>query len=200
MGYHQAGFDVVGVDIAPQPNYPFPFIQADVMALDPRFLRWFDAIHASPPCQAYSQAQRLMKNEHPDLIFPLRRMLKASGRPYIIENVPGAPLNCRESVLLCGGMFPELKVYRHRFFETSFPVYPPAHPPHTAPQPKMGRPVTDGDFIQVVGNFSGVAYARKAMGIDWMTRNELREAIPPAYTRFIGAQLLSHLQSEQAAA
>jgi DNA (cytosine-5)-methyltransferase 1 len=192
MGYHKAGFDVVGVDIAPQPNYPFAFIQYDVLKLDQRFLQSFDAIHASPPCQAYTKAQRLMKNEHPDLIAPVRQMLETSGLPYVIENVPGAPL--RNPVTLCGAMFPELSVYRHRLFETSFAYIPPHHPKHTHRQVKMGRPPKDGEFIQVVGNFSGVKYARKAMGIDWMTRDELREAIPPAYCQHVGDQLMQHLQ------
>lgn len=198
MGYHEAGFEVVGVDINPQPRYPFAFIQADCMTLDQRFLQWFDAIHASPPCQRYTQAQRLMKKDHPDLVLPVERMLKETGLPYIIENVPGAPLF--PAITLCGSMFPELRVYRHRLFKGSFNIYPPAHPPHTAPQVKMGRPVAQGDFIQVVGNFSGVAYAREAMGIDWMTRDELREAIPPAYTRYIGKQLIAHLEARRLAA
>jgi DNA (cytosine-5)-methyltransferase 1 len=195
MGYHQAGFEVVGVDIQPQPRYPFEFIQAD--ALDIPALWQFDAIHASPPCQAYSNAQRLRKNDHPDLIGPVRERLIESGVPYVIENVFGAPL--REPTTLCGGMF-GLKVYRHRLFETSFPIWAPHHPPHTAKQAKMGRPPKEGEFIQVVGNFSGVEYARAAMGIGWMTRDELREAIPPAFTQFIGKQLLAHIQSQRLAA
>jgi DNA (cytosine-5)-methyltransferase 1 len=195
VGYSRAGFEVVGVDIAPQRRYPFEFIQADALTLDPAFLAGFDAIHASPPCQAYTRAQRLQKRQHPDLIAPVRRMLEAAGAPYIIENVPGSPLMVERSFLLCGKMFPELRVYRHRFFETSFPAFAPYHPRHDEAQVKMGRRVTDGEFIQVVGNFSGVEYARKAMGIDWMTRDELREAIPPAYTQFIGKQLIAHLAS-----
>lgn len=197
MGYHLAGFDVVGVDLKPQPRYPFEFIQADVMTLDPAFLASFDAIHASPPCQRYSKAQRLQKNDHPDLVIPVERMLKSAGRPYIIENVPGAPLF--PTITLCGKMFPGLRVYRHRVFKTSFVVNPPRHPPHDEPQVKMGRAVAQGDFIQVVGNFSGVAYAREAMGCPWMIRDELREAIPPAYTQFIGEQLLSRLSQGLAA-
>lgn len=169
------------------------------MKLGVRFLQSFDAIHASPPCQAYSQAHRIRGREHPDLIAPLRRMLKAAGVPYVIENVPGAPLNSQETITLCGAMFPGLMVYRHRWFETSFRCDPPNHPPHDTPQVKMGRRVSQGDFIQVVGNFSGVEYARKAMGIDWMSRDELSEAIPPAYTQFIGAQLLAHLALKAAA-
>jgi DNA (cytosine-5)-methyltransferase 1 len=155
MGYHQAGFEVVGVDIAPQRRYPFAFIQSDALKLDPRFLALFDAIHASPPCQAYSKAQRLRKNDHPDLIIPTRKMLEATGLPYVIENVPGSPL--RSPATLCGGMFSELKVYRHRWFETNQPLWWPAHRPHLAQQVKMGRPIRQGDFIQVVGHFGAKA-------------------------------------------
>lgn len=200
VGLHRAGFEVVGVDIKPQPHYPFEFHQADALTFP---LDGFDFIWASPPCQAYTKAQRLRKQEHPDLIAPVRRRLEASfGKPYVIENVPGAPLNPFRSVMLCGSMFPELKVYRHRFFETNFghDLLSRHHPAHDAPQVKMGRPVRQGDFIQVVGNFSGVAYARKAMGIDWMTRDELREAIPPAYAEFIGNIAIAHIESMRQAA
>lgn len=198
MGYHQAGFTVVGVDIEPQPRYPFAFIQASVQELPQGFIRQFDAVHASPPCQAYSKAQRLQNRDHPDLIPLTRLILQDEEVPYVIENVPGAPL--WEPALLCGSMFPELRVYRHRLFETSFDYIPPHHSEHTHPQGKMGRPVKDGEFIQVVGNFSGVAYARKAMGIDWMTRDELREALPPAFTKHIGEQLIALLEYERLAA
>jgi DNA (cytosine-5)-methyltransferase 1 len=201
MGYAQAGFDVVGVDINPQPRYPFEFVQADALGLSHEFLGLFDAIHASPPCQAYSNAQRLRQNEHPDLIAQVRGMLLRTGAPYVIENVPGSPL-APTATVLCGSMFPELRVYRHRWFETNWSCEQPpltcwGHHPN---QVKMGRPVKDGDFIQVVGNFSGVEYARKAMGIDWMTRNELREAIPPAYTKHLGEQLVLHIAAERLAA
>ena len=196
MGYHQAGFDVVGVDIKPQPNYPFEFVEADALTLSPGLIGLeFDAVHASPPCQAYSNAQRLRSREHPDLIGATRELLIASELPFVIENVLGAPL--RDPYTLCGGMF-GLQVYRHRLFETNVPLWTPHHPPHTAKQAKMGRPPKDGEFIQVVGNFSGVEYARKAMGIDWMTRDELREAIPPAFTRFIGKQLVQAIEARRA--
>lgn len=196
-GYADAGFEVVGVDIAPQPNYPFTFFQAD--ALD--FLAWgcsdFDAIHASPPCQAFSLAQRIRNRDHPDLVAATREALIQTGKPYVIENVVGAPL--RDPVLLCGAMFPGLRVYRHRLFEASFPLDVPEDPGHYWPLCKMGRPPIKGEFVHVVGNFSGVQYARDAMGIPWMTRNELREAIPPAYTHYIGEQLLDTLREGVAA-
>jgi DNA (cytosine-5)-methyltransferase 1 len=197
MGYARAGFEVVGVDIAKQPHYPFPFILADVTDMDPRFLATFDMIAASPPCQAHTNAQKIRKNEHPDLIPATRALLKEAGRPYIIENVVGAPLI--DPVELCGSMF-GLRVYRHRLFECNFPVSAPLHPEHVAPLRKMGRAPRPGDFMHVVGNFSGVAQAKEAMGINWMVRDELREAIPPAYTEFLGRAALAHIASVRAAA
>jgi DNA (cytosine-5)-methyltransferase 1 len=188
MGYHLAGFAVTGVDIRDQPRYPFPFLKADVLRLDPEFIRSFDAIHASPPCQAHTLAQRIRGRDHPDLIEATRAMLRESGRPFAIENVEGAPL--LEPITLCGAMFPELRVYRHRLFETSFPCAAPFHPVHAAPLVKMGRPPRAGGFMHVVGNFSGVQAARNAMGAPWMVRDELREAIPPAYTEYVGGILI----------
>ena len=195
-GYEDAGFEVVGVDIAPQPHYPFRFVQQDAV----RFLRmlrmqtrniWgFDAVHASPPCQAFTHAQRIRQNEHPDLIGPTRDLLEEIGLPYVIENVPGAPL--KDPITLCGAMF-GLRTYRHREFECSFPAKAPLHPDHTAKQTKMGRPPKPGEFMHIVGHFAGVKEAREIMEIDWMTRNELKEAIPPAYTRWIGGRLMEYL-------
>jgi DNA (cytosine-5)-methyltransferase 1 len=199
-GYHRAGFDVVGIDITSQSNYPFPFLQADVLALDPKFRAGFDAVHASPPCQSYSDlAKRNGNADHwPRLIDPVRALLVDSGLPYVIENVEGAPL--RDPVMLCGTMFKGLRVLRHRLFEANFPILTPEHGPH----PKVhtfdkrkshfGKTNDMLDFVQVTGGGNcTVAAARDAMGIDWMTKNEMNEAIPPAYTRFIGKQLLAHL-------
>jgi DNA (cytosine-5)-methyltransferase 1 len=195
MGLHRAGFEVVGVDIRPQPRYPFEFHQADALTFP---LDSFDFIWASPPCQAYTLAQRIQANQHPDLIAPIRERLIVAGALYAIENVPGAPL--RHPIELCGVMFPDLRVYRHRLFECSFPVSQPWHGPHQAPLAKMGRPAKPAEFMHVVGNFSGVEAARAAMGIEWMARDELREAIPPAYSEFIGREALAHLESARAAA
>lgn len=114
---------------------------------------------------------------------PTRERLRASGALWCIENVPGAPL--LSPIELCGTMF-GLQTYRHRLFECSFPIEQPPHPPHVARNAKMGRPVRDGEFIQVVGNFSDVSFARKAIGIDWMPRDKLREAIPPAFAEYVG--------------
>lgn len=191
MGYHRAGFDVTGVDIHAQPRYPFEFHRGDAMEIgwyvNAPGLHWqYDAIHASPPCQAYTLAQRIQKINHPDLIGPVRRMLQASGVPWVIENVPGAPL--RNPITLCGGMF-GLGVDRDRLFESSIAIPQPPHPTHR-PTVKMGRPPEPDKVIQVVGHFSGVQFARDAMGIDWMTRDELKEAVPPAYLEYVGKYLM----------
>ena len=204
MGYHRAGFDVVGVDISPQPRYPFEFIQADVVEtlrrlMDGRVievsgrgyaLEDFAAIHASPPCQAFTNAQKLMGNVHPDFIEPTRELLNIIGLPYMIENVPGSPLE--SPFELCGSMF-GLGTYRHRLFETNFYVDVPSHDPHTTRTTKMGRKPVDGEMMHVVGNFSGVEKAKVAMGIDWMNRDGLRESIPPAYTEHIGTYLMDEV-------
>jgi DNA (cytosine-5)-methyltransferase 1 len=192
VGYHRAGFEVVGVDINPQPNYPFEFHQADAMTFP---LDGFDAIHASPPCQAYSRTGKLRGNDHPDLVAETRERLTAAGLPYVIENVEGAPLI--DPITIEGQMFPELRTSRPRLFETNWPITQPTLPPrprHT----KMGRKVKPGEFMHVVGNFNGADDGRKAMGIDWMTRKELAQAIPPAYTELIGRQLVAHLEGESA--
>ena len=159
-GYSDAGFEVVGVDINPQPNYPFEFIQADVLNMDIGFLQDFDAIHASPPCQSYSDLAKRNRNAdaHPRLIEPVREMLDKSGRPYVIENVEGAPL--QNPIVLCGTMFKGLRVIRHRLFEANFPLVAPEHIPHkehprvhTLDKRKNHYGKTDEwkDFVQVTG-------------------------------------------------
>jgi DNA (cytosine-5)-methyltransferase 1 len=204
MGYYQAGFDVVGVDNQQQPNYPFAFIRHDAMLLDPEFMATFDAIHASPPCQAYSDLAKRNGNGHkwPRLIEPLREILSCIGVPYIIENVEGAPLH--NPVVLCGTMFRGLRVIRHRLFETNFLLLAPAHGKHplvhTFDRRKSHYGKTDErkDFVQVTGGGNcTIAAAREAMGITWMTKNEINEAIPPAYTRFVGDQLIRHLTKQE---
>lgn len=197
MGLFRAGFDVTGVDIRPQPNYPFAFIQADALFMS---LRGFDFVWASPPCQRYSDLAKRNGNahEHPDLIPPVRRLLRASGAgAWVIENVEGAPLI--EPVMLCGTMFPGLRVLRHRLFEASFPIPQPPHGKH----PKVhthdrrkahfGKTDQDVDFVQVTGGGNcSVAAARDAMVIDWMTKSEINEAIPPAYSEYIGRAAVAH--------
>jgi DNA (cytosine-5)-methyltransferase 1 len=182
-GYHLAGYRVVGVDLVPQPHYPFEFHQGDALTYP---LEGFDLIHASPPCQDYSATKVLNRTEHPRLIEPVRARLRACGRPHVIENVQRAPLLL--PVELCGAMFPQLRgmLYEHRLFEASFVIPRPPHPAHAWPVTKMGRPPRPGECMQVTGHFSDVAEARRRMGIGWMTRDELAQAIPPAYTRHVG--------------
>ncbi|MEJ8647849.1 SAM-dependent methyltransferase [Streptomyces sp. MS1.AVA.3] len=196
MGYHQAGFDVTGIDVTPQPRYPFTFIQTDALDYLAQHGTEFDLIHASMPCQRYTRCQQIQSREHPDLIAPVRELLQETGRPYVIENVPGAPL--LDPVELCGAMF-GLRTYRHRLFEASFPLPHRHHPRHLAPNAKMGRPVRDGEFMHIVGNFSNVPLAREVMGMPWATRDGLREAIPPAYTHHIAGHFLATTDVEVAA-
>lgn len=201
QGYADAGFDVVGVDIQPQPNYPFEFVQADVMTITPGWIAaLFDAVHASPPCQKYSPlSARHPHVVYPDLIDPTRDLLNAAGRPWIMENVMTAPLIKERSIVLCGGMF-GLRTYRHRRFESSLPLVAPAHPKHvklTATKQRKAR-WAEGWHVSITGDV-GTYVGPEAMGIDWMSGNELCEAIPPAYTRFIGQQLMAHLAQRMAA-
>ncbi|MFF8968689.1 SAM-dependent methyltransferase [Streptomyces sp. NPDC014995] len=193
-GYDDAGFDVTGVDKDPQPRYPFRFVQADAIAFVLEHGAAFDFIHASPPCQHDSECQRIQSNDHPDLIAPTRTALEATGRPWAMENVRGAVPKLRAPVMLCGQMF-RLANYRHRYFETGggFTLAQPDHPAHLVPQAKMGRPVPPGHYGQFVGNFSGVALAREALGVPWMNRDGIRECIPPAYAEHIGRAALTML-------
>ena len=189
VGYARAGFDVIGVDIEPQPNYPYEFHQADALTFP---LDGFDVIHASPPCQRYMRSGNVDREKHPDLLGPVRDRLIEVGVPYVIENVPGAPM--RADLLLCGSMF-GLAVRRHRWFETNAPL--PPWPPFTCDH---SRPVA-GVYGHPHGRNgaakgmlpSDLATWSEAMGIDWMTAAELSSAIPPAYTEFIGGLLLEHL-------
>jgi DNA (cytosine-5)-methyltransferase 1 len=187
MGYHRAGFVVVGVDIASQPHYPFSFYRGDAMDADfIATLGLFDAIHASPPCQAYSIATQVTRDRHPDLLPVVRNYLQATGLPWVIENVPGAPM--RTDYRLCGCMFGLPRLVRERWFETSWHGFDLRAPCHH-PEP----PIT----ITVKGqpNHTGTAAeAIAALGIDWMTSRERGQAIPPAYTEHIGRQLLDVLE------
>ena len=193
MGYSLAGFEVVGVDIADQPKYPFDFHQSDAIDFLMENYTDFDAVHSSPPCQAYTLASTEHRKKgkiYKDLVAPTRKALIATGLPYVIENVPNSPLV--DPMLLCGTMF-GLKTYRHRLFETSFSIDPPRHGEHLARSAKMGRPPAEGEYIQVVGHFSGVAFAQEAMEIDWLGQKELAQAIPPSYTKYIGEHLIKEL-------
>jgi DNA (cytosine-5)-methyltransferase 1 len=193
VGYARAGFDVVGVDINPQPSYPFEFHRADATEFP---LDGFDVIHASPPCQRWAVSTQVWPgrpDEHPDLVDVIRQRLIETDLPYVIENVPAAPL--RDPMLLCGAMFDGLKVYRHRIFEVWPPLwFPPYHPPHVELVTEVGRPVLPNGWMTVAGHFLNLEAAKAAMGIDWMTRKqELAESIPPAFTEYIGRRLIEQM-------
>lgn len=195
-GYVYAGFKVTGVDFEYQNRYPFTFVQADARDYLERLtytgeISRYTAIHASPPCQAFMRSGSIHKYYYPNLISEIRILLLESGLPYVIENVPGSPL--LSPVRLCGKTF-NLQTYRHRLFETSFPVHEPRHPLHREVRTKMGHPPKEGEMLDIVGNFSGVDYARRAMRIKWLPRSTLKEAIPPVYTQYIGMNLRRHLE------
>lgn len=199
-GYSLAGFDVTGVDVNPQPRYPFPFVQADALHYLAEHWSEYDAIHASPPCQSYTPLGALHPDKvYPDLVGATRGLLQLTGRPWVIENVMAAPLDKGRSITLCGGMF-GLRTYRHRRFESNVELVPPPHPKHvirTATKQRRQR-WEEGWHVSITGDV-GTYLGPEAMGIDWMSGNELCEAIPPAYTRNIGAQLLAHISQEAAA-
>jgi len=191
FGYEQAGFKVVGVDIEPQPKYRGEFVQADAIEYLRENWQNFDAIHASPPCQSYSTASmqfRLTGKTYPDLIAVTRIELIKTGKPYVIENVPGSPLI--NPIELCGAMF-GLRTYRHRLFESNFKIVVPEHPKHINKNARMGRRAKPDEFIQYVGHFSGVRTVAEMTGLTWLGQYELAQSIPPAYTKFIGEQIIS---------
>lgn len=203
MGYYRAGFEVVGIDIAPQPHYPFEFHQADALEYLSEHGQEFDVIHASPPCQAYSVTRSLHNNEYPKLIEQTRKALIKTGKRYVIENVPGAPL--QNTLMLCGTMF-GLRVIRHRLFECNPQIaFAPATCKHdglctgnilrrhgVTRTPSL----LDGfKFVTVAGNNYIAQEGREAMEIDWMSKRELSQAIPPVYTEFIGKQIIAMLEN-----
>ncbi len=222
MGYHRAGFEVVGVDIKPQPHYPFEFIQGDVFQVMSALFQTqqgnyyypndFNAYHASPPCQRYSTlTPSYAKERHPDLIGEVRKLFSATGKPSVIENVRGAKHILRNPLMLCGSMF-GLPIWRHRYFE----INPPYYPMLNTCNHKLGSIIWEGQrvdypiYISAGGDGKdgprpsrqGIRWRPRqnhalrcsAMGIDWMPkRNELTEAIPPAYTEYIGKYLIKAL-------
>lgn len=205
MGYHRAGFDVIGVDLEPQPNYPFPFIQRDALEIASLIGGKWAAVHASPPCQAYSTVSAGAKKHHgaeyPDLVAPTRAALIATGLPYVIENVETAPLI--NPARLCGSSF-GLNVRRHRLFETNWMLWsvPCDHAWQTPRFRSLdSRIVAAGRLASVVGVHGSTQYPGdfalrcEAMGIDWMTNAELTQSIPPAYTEHIGRELLAAIAS-----
>lgn len=195
MGLHRAGFEVVGVDINPQPHYPFEFHRDDALTFP---LDGFDFIWASPPCQAHSKTRAIHGKDYPDLIPQTREKLIGSGVPFAIENVPGAPLI--NTITLCGTMF-GLRVIRHRQFETSFDVlFVPECGRHGSTNSHRGYS-TGAEFVTVAGNNYRRVEGAAAMGIDWyMPRDRLSQAIPPAYSEFIGRAAIEHIEAQRAAA
>lgn len=181
MGLHRAGFEIVGVDIKAQPNYPFEFHQGDALTYP---LDGFDFIWASPPCQAHSKTRAIHGKDYPDLIPQTRERLEGSGALWAMENVPGAPL--RNPIVLCGTMF-GLKVIRHRHFETNFDVgLVPECGRHGSTNSHRGYS-TGAEFVTVAGNNYRRVEGAAAMGIDWyIPRPLLSQAIPPAYSEFVG--------------
>ena len=212
VGYHRAGFDVTGVDLVNQPRYPFEFVQGDALKyLTTADLSGFDAIHASPPCKTSTSLRAFSGAHHEDLIPQTRAALIATGLPYVIENVPGASL--LNPITLCGSSF-GLDVRRHRLFESNVALTARAcdHRGQAARSPgypvkryHSGRPVvTMSPVIGVFGRGQGLGDGevdlwRRAMGIDWMNRDEMAQAIPPAFTQHIGEWLLAALTQEAAA-
>lgn len=194
MGYHQAGFDVVGVDINPQPYYPFECHRADAVTFD---LDGFDAYHAGPPCQSYTTMSNAYGSDAPQLIDVIRPRLEATGKPWVIENVTGARKYMRDPIMLHGGQF-RLKVMRHRLFEANFPLFAPPKAPRPkdvvaiygrdersrTPRPLWKR--TDGTWLYQ----ATLEEARGAMEMPWCDWQGLREAVPPAYTFWIGLQMI----------
>jgi DNA (cytosine-5)-methyltransferase 1 len=200
MGYSRAGFEVVGVDIKPQPHYPFEFHQADALRYVAEHGREFDAIHASPPCQAYSSlTEDVARARHPDLYAPTQALLIASSLPYVIENVIGAPYS--SGVVLCGRMF-GMEIERHRNFETSWLLFQPDHSHEgfgrpftitgagTKEKPKGGRA-----YETAHSKKPDVADFPKYMEMPWANPFEAAQAIPPAYTEWIGRQLIAALET-----
>jgi DNA (cytosine-5)-methyltransferase 1 len=217
MGYSRAGFDVYGVDLFEdysQKRYPFPSGKFDVFEFLGNDLNTtgLDVIVASPPCQRYSITNAARKCDYPDLIGPTREALIATGLPYVIENVAGAPL--LNPLTLCGSMFglsaidddgTPLRMERHRLFESNVMLYPPGPCNHDKTVQVAGsyggarRDKDEARLIRKGGYVPSIPVQRELLGIDWMTQKGMHQSIPPAYTEFIGAQLLAHLTAEQVA-
>lgn len=215
MGYHLAGFEVVGVDINPQPNYPFQFIQADVIGLltgesgHPDYDGWyaFDAIHASPPCQAKTTMSNRWRgygglaDDRVSLISRTRGLLRCTDLPWVIENVTGARPEMPNAVCVTGGPF-GLRTHRPRLFEASFPLEKPATKPRAVDPIGIYGPGAYGQKLwkRVDGSYqrraASVEEAREVMEMPWADWREIAEAIPPAYTKWVGDQLMNHLKGE----
>jgi DNA (cytosine-5)-methyltransferase 1 len=194
-GYHRAGFGVVGVDNRPQPRYPFEFIQADAMTFP---LDGYDAYHASTPCQDHMRSRMRQQNAHGTgwMLAATRERFQATGRPWVLENVPGAPM--RADYKLCGCMF-GLTVERERWFELWQPAFELRSPCYHAEPVVNPMRTKHGPWYREHGRIPTRDEVAAAMGIDWMRGEEIKQAIPPAYTEYIGQQLIEHLTGERAA-
>ena len=207
-GYAAAGFEVVGVDIDPQPRYPFTFLQADAIEFVAAHGHEFDAIHASPPCQAFSKTKTLHANAHPDLIEPTRAALRATGKPYVIENVVGAPLI--DPIKLDGRQFamtaPDvdgvlLKLVRPRLFESNLDLTAPATMTANAHLFTASAYGAGGGWTprhrdnpdRRGGYIPHIDVLKELLGIDWMTKHELSQSIPPRFTEYLGRQMMDAL-------
>ncbi len=189
VGYRRAGFEVTGVDILPQPDYPGEFIQADYLTFP---LEGYDAYHLSAPCQRWSKQSRCrpeLREQYPDHITPMRPRLVETGRPYVMENVEGSPL--QNYTTLCGIMFGK-EMYRHRWFEASCVLDQPYHPSHRVRASRAGH-WEEGTYISVAGHFSPMWKAREVMDIGWMSREDMKESVPPYMTEYVGLQLRTAL-------
>jgi DNA (cytosine-5)-methyltransferase 1 len=211
MGYHRAGFDeIIGVDIVDRPNYPFKFVKMDAL----EFLRTTDLsdaqfIHASPPCQCYSKLKYLSGNvekweeNHVDLVAPTRELLVKTGKPYVIENVEGAPLI--NPIKLCGSQFENMYTQRPRLFESNIPLKKPDTPVVRHKTLKLGHGIAEDGYITVAGTRTPMGmnevqtklyYGFALGGIDWMTLEELTQAVPPVYCEFLGKQIIEYLENK----